>query len=215
MRNTFTLLAAVFFVILLHNTGCAQQKVDSLVVPAAPDSFKVVFTTSKGSFTAVAYRSWSPKGVDRFHHLVATGFYDSVVIFRVVKGFVAQFGLSNSEQLNNYYKGLPISDEPVKASNKKGTISFARSTKDSRTSQLFININDNTFLDNMDYGGTLGFPPIAKITEGYHVVESLFAGYGENPSARQDSIAIKGMSYTTRAFPNLDYIISAKVSKIK
>lgn len=209
MKLRLSLLFALF--ILVHTIGCAQQTPDTLVTPAAPDSFKVAFKTSKGEFTATAFRKWSPKGVDRFYHLVNTNFYDSVVIFRVVKGFVAQFGLCNSEEKNMFYRSRPIGDEPVATSNKKGTISFARSGKNSRTSQLFINLKDNPFLDDMDFGGAVGFPPIARIDNGMEVVDQLFGGYADAPTSRQDSIATKGMSYTQRVFPKLDYIISARV----
>jgi peptidyl-prolyl cis-trans isomerase A (cyclophilin A) len=189
-----------FFTCLIYSQ---QEKI------AAPDTFRVNFETTKGSFVVEAYRDWSPQGVDRFYELVNKGFYDGLAIFRVVKNFVAQFGISNDHETNLEYDKIPIKDEPVKASNLKGIISYARSGPDSRSTQLFINLKDNTRLDTVTYNGTTGFPPIGKIISGIEVIDKLNSEYGEKPD--QDSITVKGKEYTQRVFPDMDYIIKAEV----
>jgi peptidyl-prolyl cis-trans isomerase A (cyclophilin A) len=170
----------------------------------APDTFRVEFVTTKGSFIIEAYRNWSPKGVDRLYTLVKNNYYEGLPIYRVVKDFVAQFGLCNDYDLNEYMENNPIEDEPVKGSNLRGVISYARSGKDSRSAQLFINLKDNTRLDTVTYNNVTGFPPIGKIIEGIEVIGNFNSEYGELPS--QDSIKVKGREYTERVFPRMDYI---------
>jgi peptidyl-prolyl cis-trans isomerase A (cyclophilin A) len=170
----------------------------------APETFRVEFVTTKGSFIVEAYRKWSPLGVDRFYNLVKRNYYEGLPIFRVVHNFVAQFGISIDPKLNEYWENKPVQDEPLRASNLKGYIAFARSGPDSRTTQLFINLKDNTRLDTVNYNGATGFPPIGRIVEGIEVIDNLNWEYGDNPS--QDSIKVKGREYTQRVFPRMDYI---------
>ncbi len=177
----------------------------------SPDTFRVKFETTKGEFIIEAYRQWSPFGADRFFELVNKGYYDGLPIFRVVKNFVAQFGISNDYAENMKWEKSAIPDEPVMASNLKGVLSYARSGVDTRSTQLFINLKDNIRLDTITYSGVRGFPPIGRIIEGIEVIDLLNSEYGEKPS--QDSITVSGRKYTERVFPNMDYINKAAVIK--
>ena len=166
----------------------------------APDKFQVLFDTSKGEFTVDITRAWAPKGADRFYNLVKNGYYDDCRFFRVVKGFMVQFGISGDPQLNAVWRVSQFKDDPGKESNKRGTITFAHAGSNSRTTQLFINYADNAFLD------TQGFPPFGKVT-GMEVVDAINDEYGENPDQRR--IQLEGNTYLEKTFPNLDYVKSA------
>lgn len=175
----------------------------------APETFRVRFETSRGTFTVEAHRAWSPRGVDRFYELVASGFYDNVRFFRVLPGFVAQFGIHGDPAVAEAWEKMSIPDDPVVQSNKRGTVSFATAGPNTRTTQLFINYRDNPALDGM------GFSPIGEVVEGMQVVDSLYAGYGEGPpdgrGPDQGRIRREGNSYLEREFPKLDYIRTARI----
>lgn len=181
---------------------------ETLAAPA-PDSFKVAVETSKGTFTILAHRDWAPLGVDRFYHLVQAGFFDDARFFRVLRGFMAQFGLNGNPRVNAAWEPLQIEDEPVKQTNKRGTVTFAKGGPNSRTTQLFINYGDNANLDAM------GFAPIAEVVDGMAVVDSLYANYGEGApdggGPDQTRIASEGNAYLARDFPRLDFIRRARV----
>lgn len=175
----------------------------------APDEFTIEFETTKGTFRAVVRRAWAPQGVDRLHELVSSGFYDDVAFFRVLDGFVAQFGISGEPASGAEWREKPISDDPVEGSNTTGTITFAMAGPDTRTTQLFINLADNTRLDGM------GFAPVAEVTDGMDVVTSLYGGYGEGAprgnGPDQGSIHANGNTYLRESFPDLDYITKATI----
>ena len=175
----------------------------------APDSFKVAVETSKGNFTIVARRDWAPHGVDRFYHLVQLGFYDEARFFRVLRGFMAQFGLHGDPRVNAAWDPLSIPDDPVKQTNRRGTVSYAMAGPNTRTTQLFINYNDNANLDGM------GFAPIGEVIDGMATVDSLYANYGEGApdgsGPDQSRIATQGNAYLTQNFPRLDFIRRARV----
>lgn len=184
-------------------------------VPATgPDSFVVQFRTTKGDFTLLARRHWSPVGVDRLHHLVGRGFYDDARFFRVVQDFVVQFGIPAGPAAAAEWTARTIPDEPVRASNRRGTVSFARGSPASRTTQLFINLRDNVRLDTL---GGFGFPPIGEIVDGMNVVTELYGGYGEaaprGQGPAQDSIRLQGNAYLDRRFPRLDAIRTARITE--
>src|SRR5215831_5892507 len=164
---------------------------------AAPDSFRVTFETSRGPFVVECTRAWAPHGVDRFYQLVNGHFFDQTRFFRVVPGFVAQFGLS-ADPSGNAAWDAPIPDDSVRQSNKHGVLSFASQGPNTRTHQLFLNLADNTQLDGM------GFPPICKVVQGLSAVDALYSGYGESPD--QGAIQMQGNAYLNRTFPKLDYI---------
>ncbi|MEZ4702047.1 MAG: peptidylprolyl isomerase [Rhodothermales bacterium] len=185
---------------------------DDRIAEAAPDSFKVAFETSKGPFDVVVYRAWSPYAADRFYHLVRLGFYDGVSLFRVVAGYVVQFGISNDAETNRAWRPRGLIDEPVLAHNARGTISFARGGPNTRTTQVFINLSDNAMLDNLVNGGVRGYPPFGRVVSGMDEVVAMFnADYGNAPAMRQDSINVAGRAFLDRAFPGLDYVVRAKL----
>ena len=167
----------------------------------APNTFQVLFDTSKGEFTVDVTRAWAPRGADRFYNLVKNGYYDDCRFFRVVQGFMVQFGINGDPQLNTVWRSSQFEDDPRKESNKPGYITFAHAGPNSRTTQLFINYADNGFLDAQ------GFPPFGQVTKGMETVDAINDEYGENPDQRR--IQLEGNAYLEEVFPNLDYIKSA------
>ena len=178
---------------------------------AAPDSFRVKFVTTKGDFTVDVTRAWAPRGADRFYRLVTDGYFKDIRFFRVLPGFMAQFGMSGNPALSAKMDGLRIPDDPVTQSNKRGMVTFATAGPNTRSSQFFINYVDNAPLDPQ------GFAPFGKVVDGMKTVDALYGGYGEGPPSgvgpNQDSIRLKGNEYLQRAFPKLDYIKSARIVK--
>lgn len=182
---------------------------------AAPDSFDVRFETTRGPFVLRARRDWSPLGVDRLFYLVRHGFYDEARFFRVVGGFVAQWGLPGRPPLDSSWQERRLPDEPVKASNTRGRVSYARGGPNTRSIQLFINLVDNARLDTAN---TFGFPPIGEVIEGMAVVDSFYSGYGGTrqnrlPGPAQDSIRTVGNAYLERNFPRLDRILKTNITR--
>lgn len=171
----------------------------------APDTYRVVFETTKGNFVVEVNRESAPLGADRFYNLVKNGFYDQAKFFRVVPSFVVQFGIPADPRVAAAWRTQTIQDDPVKESNVKGTITFATAGPNSRTTQVFINYADNSRLDRM------GFAPFGKVVEGMEVVEKINSEYGERPN--QGMIQAQGNAYLDREFPNLDYIRSAKIAE--
>ncbi|MBI3789904.1 MAG: peptidylprolyl isomerase [Gemmatimonadetes bacterium] len=177
----------------------------------APDSFVVTFTTSRGPFDLLVRRAWSPRGADRVHYLVNAHYYDGVRFFRVVKGFVAQFGLHGDSAITAAWRTRQFPDDSVRASNLRGMVSFAKGGPNTRTTQLFINLADNARLD------ALGFPPIGQVVAGMAVVDSLYNGYGEGAprgsGPDQGRIGREGNAYLAREFPKLDSVVTARVTR--
>jgi peptidyl-prolyl cis-trans isomerase A (cyclophilin A) len=169
----------------------------------APDVFDVKFETTKGDFVVQVTRAWAPLGADRFYNLVEHGFFTEAAFFRIVQGFIVQFGLSADPAVNRVWRSANIKDDPVKQSNRPGTITFATAGPNTRTTQLFINYGNNAPLDGQ------GFAPFGKVTSGMNVVEKLYGGYGERPN--QGSITMEGKAYLDKNFPKLDHIKSATV----
>ncbi|MGB6687256.1 MAG: peptidylprolyl isomerase [Terracidiphilus sp.] len=178
----------------------------ALLKARAPDVFKARFTTTQGAFVIEVHRDWSPLGADRFYNLVKNGFYNNAHFFRVVSGFVVQFGLSPSPAVNKAWHDAAIQDDPVKQSNSKGTVTFASAGPNTRTTQLFINLGENGRLD------TMGFSPFGTVIEGLDVVEKLYAGYGETPD--QGRIEGEGKPYLDKNFPLLDSIRTARLEGV-
>ncbi len=199
--------------VALQQQSFAQGMPDADIDKPAPDSFLVAFETSKGNFEAMVHRRWSPLAADRFYHLIRVAFFDEVSLYRVVDDYVAQFGIHNDAEVNRAWRNLGIDDEPVRKSNAKGTISFARGGPKTRTTQLFINLKDNLTLNNMPVGGVKGYPPIAEITSGIDVIDTFNTEYGNGPAMRQDSINASGRAFLDRNYPGLDYIKTVRVVK--
>ena len=171
----------------------------------APETYRVLFETSSGDFTVEVHREWSPNGADRFYKLVESGFYDDCRFFRVVPGFMVQWGINGDPEIQQNWVDAKIKDDRVTKSNKRGFITFATSGKNSRTSQVFINYKDNAFLDGQ------GFSPFGEVVEGMDVVDALNSQYGEKPD--QGLIQAKGNEYLNKSFPKLSHIKKATVAK--
>ena len=176
----------------------------------APETFRARFETSKGTFVVEAHRSWSPNGVDRFHNLVRNGFFHDVRFFRVIEGFMAQFGINGDPEIQGAWRSANILDDPVVMGNTRGRVSFAMAGPDTRSTQLFINFGDNSRLDQM------GFSAIGEVVEGMEVVDALHAGYGEGApngsGPSQGRIQEEGNAYLEEDFPNLDHIERAVIA---
>lgn len=200
-RRSALLLALI--VLSLAAAACADKKAPPVVVGPAPDSFRVAFETSRGTFVVEVTRAWAPRGADRVHELVAEGFFDENRFFRVLPNFIAQFGANGDKKRNETWEEKKIADDPVLQSNKRGTLVFASDGPDSRTHQLFLNLKDNPSLD------TQGFAPLGRVVEGVAIVDSIYDDYGESPSYHL--IATLGNSYLQRMFPKLDYIKTARI----
>jgi peptidyl-prolyl cis-trans isomerase A (cyclophilin A) len=177
----------------------------------APDLFRARFETTKGPFVIEVHREWAPRGADRFYNLVRAGYFDDVAFFRVLPDFMVQFGISGDPRINAAWQGARIHDDPVRQSNGRGMVTFATSGPDSRTTQVFINFKNNSFLDGQ------GFAPFGRVVEGLSVVDSLYAGYGEGaPSGRgpsQPRMQSQGNAYLRADFPRLDYVKTARLLK--
>ena len=153
-------------------------------------------------------RDWSPNGADRFLELVEMGYYTDVAFFRVIAGFMAQVGVHGDPAMNRKWKNNKIRDDSVEKSNTRGMASFATSGRDSRTTQFFISLDDNSNLDGM------GFSPFGRVRD-MAAVDKLYAGYGEGApkgvGPSQQRIHNEGNAYLKKEFPRLDYIKSASV----
>jgi peptidyl-prolyl cis-trans isomerase A (cyclophilin A) len=175
----------------------------------APATYKVKFDTSKGSFVVEVHRDWAPNGADRFYNLVKNGFYNDARFFRVISGFMVQFGINGNPQISKVWRDANIKDDPVKASNKRGMITFATAGPDTRTTQVFVNFGDNAGLDDQ------GFAPFGQVISGMEVVDALYAEYGEGApqggGPDQGLVQSQGNAYLKKDFPKLDYIKTARI----
>ena len=175
----------------------------------APDVFQARFETSKGDFVIEVHRDWSPNGADRFYNLVSNGYYDDVRFFRVLAGFMAQFGIHGDSEVSAAWREQRLNDDPVVQSNARGFVSYAMGGANTRTTQIFINFGDNSRLDDM------GFSPFGQVVEGMEVVDQLYSGYGEGaPRGRgpsQGSLQARGNDYLMDDFPNLDFVRQATI----
>jgi peptidyl-prolyl cis-trans isomerase A (cyclophilin A) len=190
-------------------TAAARAYDRALLRPAllkdkAPETFQVNFVTTRGEFTVTVTRAWAPIGVDRFYNLVKHHFYDNASVFRVVPGFVAQFGLSAYPPVSAAWQHADIQDDPVTQSNKLGYLTFATAGPNTRTTQIFISLKDNSGLDRQ------GFAPFGVVDPaGMKVVNMFYDQYGDNAGPDQDLIAKKGKPYLDKGWPKLDSIKTA------
>jgi len=175
----------------------------------APATYKAKFDTSKGVFVIEVHRDWAPNGADRFYNLVKNGFYDNARFFRVISGFMVQFGINADPKISTVWREARIKDDPVKQSNKRGLITFATAGPNTRTTQVFINFGDNAGLDRQ------GFAPFGQVVSGMNVVDALFSGYGEGaPSGQgpeQGRVQQEGNAYLIKEFGKLDYVKKATI----
>lgn len=192
--------------LLLLLAGCGPGKVAEKAKEAvrAPEEFRARFETSKGDFVVLVTRAWAPRGADRFYELVQEKFYDEQKFFRVVRGFVAQWGIHKDPKINRLWAGREFGDDAVQQKNVRGTLTFAARGPNSRTTQVFLNLRDNTALDKD------GFAPIGKVTEGMEVVDQLSFVYGDiaplGPGPDPMLAQKEGNAYFDRTWPRLDTI---------
>lgn len=202
--------------VALAGQAANLEKMSKLRNPAglaeqAPATFNANFDTSKGLFVITVHRDWAPNGADRFYNLVKNGFYDDVRFFRVIDGFMAQFGIHGNPAVATAWRAAQIKDDPVKQSNKRGFVVFATAGPNTRTTQLFINFGDNTGLDKQ------GFAPFGEVSKGMDIVDKIYNGYGEGaPRGRgpdQGRVQAEGNAYLAKDFPKLDYVKTATIAK--
>ena len=188
------------------DAGKARLKTPAALKEKAPDKYKAKFDTSAGVIVIEVTRAWAPLGADRFYNLVKNGFYDDVRFFRVLGGFMAQFGMNGDPAIQRPWSTTNFPDDPVKESNKRGYVTFAKtSAPNSRSTQVFINFGDNASLDSQ------GFAPFGRVTEGMNVVDKLYTGYGSNNVPDQGRIMTEGNAYLLKSYPKLDYIKKATI----
>ena len=213
---TIALVLAMTSLLLGQAAGNAALKNPAALKEMAPATYKVNFDTSAGTFVVDVHRDWAPNGADRFYNLVKNGYYDDARFFRVIPGFMVQFGINGDPSLNKVWQPARIPRDAVKQSNKRGYITYAMQGgpqgPDTRTTQVFINFGDNAAsLDGQ------GFAPFGQVTRGMEVVDKIYSAYGEGaPSGKgpeQGRVQAEGNAYLTKDFPKLDYIKKATIEK--
>jgi peptidyl-prolyl cis-trans isomerase A (cyclophilin A) len=206
-----TLRMAAVVCLLATVNARADVATPEKATATAPAAYKAKFVTTKGDFTVEVHRDWAPQGADRFYNLVKMGFFTDLAFFRVIKGFMVQFGIHGDPKVAAQWKSAQIKDDPTgKQSNSRGMVTFATAGPNTRTTQLFINYGNNANLDSM------GFAPIGKVIgDGMKVVDAIEGMYGEGaPGGRgpsQGRIQSEGNTYLKAEFPKLDYIKSASI----
>jgi peptidyl-prolyl cis-trans isomerase A (cyclophilin A) len=195
-----------------QGAGSAALKNPAVLKDTAPATYKVTFDTSAGTFVVEVHRDWAPNGADRFYNLVKNGFYDNCRFFRVIPNFMVQFGINGDPAVSAVWRNARIPVDQVKETNKRGFITYAMGgTPDTRTTQVFINFQNNSSLDGQ------GFAPFGEVVSGMAVVDKIYSGYGEGaPRGKgpdQGRIQTEGNAYLTKDFSNLDYIKKATIEK--
>jgi peptidyl-prolyl cis-trans isomerase A (cyclophilin A) len=199
MRNSILALTIAL-------TGCSKPAPKVIVVP---DVYRAKFETSKGDFVVEVTRAWAPRGADRFHELLRMHYFDEGRFFRVLTGFIAQFGIHKDFDVHAKWRELVIADDPPREKNLRGTLAFAQSGPNTRATEVFINLKDNPDLDDQ------GFTPFGKIVEGIEIIDTLYSGYGElgpkgkGPDAGRSEN--EANEYIVPRFPQLDYIKRARL----
>ncbi len=210
------ILGSVIAVLGLARCSSRAREVNTILLHPAelraesPAVYDASFQTTKGVFVVQVTRAWAPHGADRFYNLVREHFYDGASFFRVLPGFVVQFGISPNPRISRAWVNATIPDDPVTKSNLRGYITFATGGPNTRTTQVFINLHDNAALDSQ------GFSAFGQVVQGMNVVDSLYSGYGEGaPQGNgpdQSMIQRDGNAYLERDFPMLDRIVTARIS---
>ena len=192
-------------------TDKSKLKTPAALTEQAPAEFKADFDTSKGLIVITVHRDWAPIGADRFYNLVKNGYFDDLRFFRVLDGFMAQFGIHGDPSIDAAWMRANLKDDAVKQSNKRGFVTYATGGPNTRTTQVFINYGDNASLDKQ------GFAPFGQVTTGMNVADKFYSGYGEGqPSGAgpsQGALHSQGNAYLLKSFPKLDYIKTATIEK--
>ena len=200
------------FLLLLVSAAPAFSQ--ALLNPAAlkeqaPPVYRVDFDTSKGPFVIEVHRDWAPNGADRFYNLVKNGFYDNARFFRVIEGFMVQFGVNGDPKISAVWRDARIKDDPARISNKRSFVTFATAGPNTRTTQVFVSYGDNSNLDSQ------GFTPFGQVISGMKVLDSMYSGYGEGAprglGPDQSKLQAEGNAYLASKFGNLDYIKKATI----
>ena len=196
-------LVSAFLALLA--TACRKPPAKIVV----PEVFRVKFETSQGDVVVQANRAWAPHGVDRFHELLRMHYFDQNRFFRVLPGFIAQFGVHRDFNVHATWRNLFIVDDPAKEKNLRGTLAFARSGANTRATEIFVNLADNAALDDQ------GFVPFAKVIQGMEAVDKFYSGYGEmRPEGKwidRARVEEETNEYLVQRFPKLDYITRAEI----
>jgi peptidyl-prolyl cis-trans isomerase A (cyclophilin A) len=214
MFRSLVILLALAIAPPAMSLGMSPAMSHALMNPAslteqAPPVYKAKFDTSKGAFEIQVHRDWAPAGADRFSNLVKNGFFDNTRFFRVVSGFMVQFGLNGDPSVSAQWRQARIRDDQVKQSNTRGMVTFATAGPNTRTTQVFINFGDNNRLDGM------GFAPFGQVVSGMNIVDALYSGYGDvapgGNGPEQGRVQQEGNAYLTKDFAKLDYIKKATI----
>ena len=210
-RLLITVMSALALAALAAPASAQDLSNPAALREQAPPVYKAKFDTTKGAFAIEVHRDWAPTGADRFYNLVKNGFYDNVRFFRVITGFMVQFGIHGDPKVSAPWREAQLKDDPVKQSNKRGYITYAMAGPNTRTSQVFVNFGDNASLDSQ------GFSPFGRVVTGMEVVDKLNAEYGEGaPRGRgpdQSRMQMEGNAYLTKDFARLDYVKKATIEK--
>lgn len=200
-------MRTIFAVCLCLTAAACRKPAPKVVVP---EVFRVKFETTQGDFVVEATRAWAPHGVDRFHELVRMRYFDDSRFYRVLQGFIAQFGVHRDFNVHATWRNFFIVDDPRREKNLRGTLAFAKSGANTRSTEIFINLADNAVLDDQ------GFVPFGKIVDGLDVIDKLYSGYGEmRPEGKEiDAGRVEGETneYLVPRFPKMDYIKRARLS---
>jgi len=178
----------------------------SALTKKAPQIFDITFHTTKGDFVITVHRTWAAHGADRLYNLAKAHFFDGVEFFRVVPNFVVQFGISPYPAVSKAWRSAMIPDDIVTNHNTRGNVSFASAGPNTRTTQLFVNLGDNSGLDNN------GFAPVGSVTSGMDVIDKLYSGYGDEPTPHQPEMQTQGNAWLDKNYPKLDKITTARVT---
>lgn len=200
----------IFCCVVLSSCADSPKFKPEWTTHQSPETFTATFETTKGNFEIEVKRNLSPKAADRLYQLIRHGYYDNAIFYRVVPGFVAQFGNTDTLVMNQWRK-VKIPDEPVIQGNVRGTVSFARSGKETRDLELFINLSDNRVLDTLDFEGVKGFPTFGRVTKGMETVGKLYSGYGETTMSNENLYL--NPSGFMQAYPKLDKVVKAYLTK--
>ena len=203
------LIATVLALVVAAPAMSQQLANPAALTEQAPPVYKAKFDTSKGAFVIEVHRDWAPLGADRFYNLVKNGFFDNVRFFRVVSGFMVQFGINGDPNLSTKWREARIRDDAVKQSNTRGMVTFATAGPNTRTTQVFINFADNSHLNGM------GFAPFGQVTSGMNVVDALYSGYGEGAprgsGPDQGRLQQEGNAYLMKEFGKMDFVKKATI----